>query len=186
MQDHQGRRNTAMPMRLGGNLQNVCPRFENGAQLCGSHDDYPLVLLCGGGATRNEKLAFVCQYADAYQQKVLLLDECGVIFPRHQAIHKKMCVAINRAAKKVGLIDVLRAAVFGKKAEHYAAAWCNGQALIDAGYQRVFIATDDSVNPCAHAAVVFPERNERKNMRLLQFLYDVDVVILGVAGKQGR
>lgn len=87
-----GRRSIMMPSELNGKAQTVWPHFESGAQLCGISDKYSVISLCGGGATRTEKLAFVCQYADACQQKVLLLDECGTCFPRHRAIHKKrMC-----------------------------------------------------------------------------------------------
>ena len=159
------------------------PRLQSGAQLAQAKGAYYAVSLCGAGAP-TQKLAFACQYADACQQKVLLLDDGGALFPRRKPRRAGSLAQLPALVQKAGPVHVLRAAVFGPRADCYAAAWCAGRELQALGYQRVFLATRQAVAPWADAAVLFPGRGQAPDPALLQRLYDANAVVLGIAGTQ--
>lgn len=167
-------------------LQETYPHLFNGAHLSVKSDNYFAVSLYGPGDTHEDKIAFVCQYADACGQKVLLLDECGVLFPKHKTKNSQAWRQAGRFIQKVGLIDVLRAASVGEQADCYAAAWCRIPELAKLGYERVFIAADNTVNVWGAGAVAFLGRNKHHSARLGQKLYDLNVVVLGIVDHENR
>lgn len=157
------------------------PRLQSGAQLAQAAPLPYAVALCGRGA-RAQKLAFACQYADACQQKVLLLDACGVLLPRRTPRRAGALAQLPALVRKTGPVDVLRAAAFGPRADCYAAAGADVQALAALGYRRVFFACGRTVPPWADAAVLFPAPGQTQDAALLRQLYDANAVVLGIAG----
>lgn len=162
---------------------NIYPNLTNGAQLPDEEERYFVVSLYGTGGTREEKLAFVCQYADSHGQKVLLLDECGVFRPKRWTKKPETWAQVKRFIQKAGMIDVLRAATFGEHANCYATAWSHAPELANLGYDRVFVASEDSAGGWARAAVEFPGKSERMNDRINRKVYDQDVIVLGIFRK---
>lgn len=169
---------TATPVQLPTCYPQLC----NGAQIAPLRTDYFRIALCGRGGTPEEKIAFVCQYADEAQEKVLLLSECGVPFPRHKPSKPNAIQHLSEFIVKVGTLDVLPAAMFGTAADCYADAWRRYRFLKQFGYQRIFVASDREIDPRAQCAVLFLSPRVKETTRLLAQLYDYDITVLGIAG----
>lgn len=167
-------------------VQTPYSQLHSGAQLSLRDLDAYRIALCGPGNTAADKIAFVCQYADEYQEKVLLLDESGVFCPRHHTKKSGSSANISQFLTKYGMIDVFRAATFGARADCYAQIYEKDALLREYGYQHVFVASDKTVDRQSRYAVLFPKERAGLGARLLQQLYDYDVTILGmVQGNKG-
>lgn len=161
------------------------PKIGNGAEISPLLPDQFRISLCGAGATQQEKLAFVCQYADECREKILLLDEQNTFCPKHKPSRLLDVDRLKKYLRHVGLIDVLPAATLGPRAECYAGIWNQRFALARHGYQRIFVATR-GIDPWAQYAVLFSRSDPQKNGKLLQTLYDYDTTILGVVNNRNN